>query len=370
MGSRKYHSVILTVCISMVVLCGVDVFARVIRVPSEYDTIQSAVDNSIEGDEILISPGTYVENIVFKTNRHITIRGEGGRDKTIIDGNGGTAISFSDLDSGDTSLSIESVSIVNSDIAVLTFGNYYKPRLRIDDCRLHRNGIAIDGHFHVEVVILNSLVTQNDTGYRQTYYGEDSLILNSTFADNTVDIDFTPAYDERNELTITNSILRGEIRGHHDNDPVYLNYCNYDPSKIGTNVVLQQGNHTGDPVFVDIVNGDYTLGTESPCIDGGDPNGFYNDLDGTRNDIGYTGGNTGLSVSVGRLDFGYVSVGSAKELVLTVHNSTETEIILTSLSIYDSELTTESRFPLTVSTDSDLTMSFNFNPSVKGEFES
>jgi hypothetical protein len=51
---------------------------------------------------------------------------------------------------------------------------------------------------------------------------------------------------------------------------------------------LAQGTLSGDPGLVD---GDpYTLAEGSPCIDAGVEDARYNDLDGTRNDIGPSGG--------------------------------------------------------------------------------
>ena len=45
----------------------VPVFASsaTIYVPADYPTIQSAINASTDGDEIVVSPGTYVENIHF-----------------------------------------------------------------------------------------------------------------------------------------------------------------------------------------------------------------------------------------------------------------------------------------------------------------
>ncbi|MFQ6041823.1 MAG: hypothetical protein ACE5PV_13275, partial [Candidatus Poribacteria bacterium] len=53
------------------------------------------------------------------------------------------------------------------------------------------------------------------------------------------------------------------------------------------------GNIDVDPLFVDAESGDYHLQPESPCIDAGDPRSKYNDLDGTRNNIGAYGGPKG-----------------------------------------------------------------------------
>jgi hypothetical protein len=50
------------------------------------------------------------------------------------------------------------------------------------------------------------------------------------------------------------------------------------------------GNIREDPLFVDISESDYLLLPGSPCIDAGDSLDVYNDLDGSRNDMGIYGG--------------------------------------------------------------------------------
>lgn len=59
-------------------------------------------------------------------------------------------------------------------------------------------------------------------------------------------------------------------------------------------VVLGPGNLQADPLFINQT--DYFLASGSPCIDTGDPAPPFNDLDGTRNDMGIHGGPQGTLV--------------------------------------------------------------------------
>jgi hypothetical protein len=51
-------------------------FPATLEVPSEYDTIQEAVDAAVNGDTVLIATGTYHENVVV-TGKAISIKGDG-----------------------------------------------------------------------------------------------------------------------------------------------------------------------------------------------------------------------------------------------------------------------------------------------------
>ena len=52
--------------------------AATIRVPADAATIQSAIDSAVTGDTVLVSPGTYVENINFR-GKAITVASEQDR---------------------------------------------------------------------------------------------------------------------------------------------------------------------------------------------------------------------------------------------------------------------------------------------------
>jgi hypothetical protein len=65
-----------------------------ILVPGHYDKIQLAIENAVDGCLILVSDGTYVENINF-LGKKVTLRSVNGAENTIIDGNAnGSVVTF------------------------------------------------------------------------------------------------------------------------------------------------------------------------------------------------------------------------------------------------------------------------------------
>lgn len=65
-----------------------------LNVPGWYPTIQSAIDAAVNGDTVLVAPGTYVERIDFK-GKSIRVVSEEGMHETTIDGNEmGSVVTF------------------------------------------------------------------------------------------------------------------------------------------------------------------------------------------------------------------------------------------------------------------------------------
>ncbi|SVC19275.1 uncharacterized protein METZ01_LOCUS272129, partial [marine metagenome] len=166
---------------------------------------------------------------------------------------------------------------------------------------------GVGGWLMMNNVQLTSNTTGNNGGglYLQTV---NTVLNNVTVADNTANnggglyafADYAANID--NSIFFNNSPQ--ELSFSDDAMPNTIN-VSYSIIEGGEDAIVEytgdslywgSGNMVGDPLFTDATIGDYTLQSSSPAVNAGNPNGFYNDSDGSRNDMGYTGGN-GLIVT-------------------------------------------------------------------------
>ncbi|MEA1907787.1 MAG: right-handed parallel beta-helix repeat-containing protein [Euryarchaeota archaeon] len=101
---------------------------EILYVPTDYPTIQSAIEAATNGDTIYVYNGTYMENLVV--DKEVTLQGE-DRSNTVIDGNGGNVVSIKS-----PYVSINGFTIRNGGYGIyMAVGRDCK----ITDCDIHSN---------------------------------------------------------------------------------------------------------------------------------------------------------------------------------------------------------------------------------------
>ena len=213
----------------------IDTKLDAIQVPSDYPTIQKAVDAAKEGDLILVDEGVYKE-AVDVTTPNITIRGV-SRTKTILEG------SFK-LENGIRILDTDGVVVENMTARDYTSNGFYwtgSDHYRGSYLTAYRNGnygiYAFDAYhgqfdhslgsgspdagfyigecFRCDAVITDSISEYNGLGYSGTNSGGDLYIVNSEFRYNRAGVvPNTGAYElcyPNRETTIVGNLV-------HDNN--------------------------------------------------------------------------------------------------------------------------------------------------------
>jgi len=142
------------------------------------------------------------------------------------------------------------------------------------------NNIVLQSARGICVAVYDSLntVVTNNALFGNTEYGIEIYAMSgTTFPENNLLISNETGI---NQLYAPNPISIS-YNAFWENDSAYMG-CIADSTNLFT-----------DPMVQDTIN--FRLLTGSPCINAGDPNPFFNDVDSTRNDIGCWGGPWGES---------------------------------------------------------------------------
>ena len=207
-----------------------------LQVPSEFPTIQAAVDAAKDGDVVLVAPGTYNESVDVTKTPNITIRGE-DRNKVILDGQ------FS-KENGVRVLDTDGVIVENMTARNYLSNGFYwtgSDHYRGSYLTAYRNGdygiYAFDAYhgqfdhslgtgspdagFYIgecypcDAVVTNVVSEYNGLGYSGTNSGGDLYIISSTFRNNRAGIvpntgAYELCYPERKSTVVGNIV--------HDNN--------------------------------------------------------------------------------------------------------------------------------------------------------
>jgi hypothetical protein len=283
-------------------------FARILNVPADYATIQAGIDASVNGDTVLVQPGTYLETInfsghniklasLFQTTGDISYISS-----TIIDGHyTGTVVT---LENGeDSTSSITGFTIQNGywdgggGGGILC--DYASPKINYNIIRYNyaRWGGAIE-LLHSSSYVSNNLIYENEKSDGAGIESEnsDAVIINCTITRNNG----SGISLYRGGVKIRNTISWGNrwrgIFFYGLPDSAIIDYCLFTEDHPG------EGNMIADPMFRNPGQLDFHLmstacgdSANSPGIDAGDPGIFDSLLNcswglGTeRSDIGAFG---------------------------------------------------------------------------------
>jgi parallel beta-helix repeat protein len=173
----------------------------ILHVPLNFTSIQAAVDNASSGDTIIISPGTYRENLIV--GKSLTLIGE-DRDTTIVDGLGvGVAISVRS-----DSVTIRGLTVVSNGTgvkgnaiavdhqrgiivdAMKLAGSYYALSLAFCSNSTFSNNVIINNTFGIELIntnnnaFLNNTISGNDEGIAFDYNNNLDVFFGNTLSNN------------------------------------------------------------------------------------------------------------------------------------------------------------------------------------------
>jgi len=326
------------------------VFAKTVEIPIDFKTIEEAVSAAEAGDVVLVLPGTYIlpldSSIVLEKN--LILRSKNGPEQTTIKGRGANPVitvyrestatidGFTITRTGDDyplkgggvlCMQASSPSIVNNIIiankasfgggvycsqdssplikgniisynnAVVTGGGImiHQASPTISGNRFEKNKAGATGGAIISLLgspkMLNNVFFQNNASNGGAVFCKKSecLIENNTIVKNTA-FQGGGIFVDQGSAKIINSILW------ENDDDLFLDATDAAASRPEYNTIKDRdfwginGNIDSDPLFVDLEAGNFGIAPESPCVDAGSPEAGISDKNGSRNDIGASGG--------------------------------------------------------------------------------
>ncbi len=289
---------------AVVFVCASGVFGVDRLVPGGYPTIQAGIDAAGPGDVVIVSVGTYNENLDF-LGKAITVTSSNPADPavvaaTVIDcagsgrgvyfGNGegvssvldGLTITGGVVDEGGgiycngASPTIKRCVVAGNNASSYGGGIYAENSSAVvSNCVVRDNisdwtGGGLILYNCTAVQLSNSVVSGNRASYGGGIEVENSTVVVSgcTFSGN-IAVQVGGAVDVYgpSSLDINNSIFWGDSAniGAEIDGTAVVSYSDVQGGFGGT------GNIDSDPCFVNAGGGDYHLLADSPCIDAGDP---------------------------------------------------------------------------------------------------
>jgi hypothetical protein len=287
-------------------------------VPVEYATIQTAIDVAVDGDSVLVNPGTYDERVNFK-GKGIVVQSTMGPDSTWIDGGGtdacvvmwsgegaesildGFTLHDGSYDHGagvhlnGASPTLRNLRIVECNAASSGGGVYVlgPARPTIESCSVldctatgFGGGIAA---YRASPTIEGSVFARNSalTGGGIWASRGEPWVVNCTLDQNEATLGAHGAFQDSSQVWLRNTIASqstssglwadASSSGTVQYCDVWGNAVNFDGLSAGEGCISME------PLFLP---DSYDLSIDSPCIDAGDPSDVPPVGGGERIDIG------------------------------------------------------------------------------------
>jgi len=247
-----------------------------LKVPENFEAIQEAVDSAWTADCVVVSPGTYVENVDLKGKEIILTSATGNPLWTIIDGGGnGSVITSTGIDGcGNSVIRGFTITGGNADCGGGIFLDGVNPKIS-------RN-IFIENNARVEG---GAIYSKNG----EVNIRNNNFLRNSSLAGSAVYTESCPGGVICNNIIAFNTASEtqgGGITG-FESDP-WISFNSFWSNNGGdvTELTLGRLNLFVDPMIADTLTGNYYLKPTSPCINGGDPDDEVPEDGGERIDIG------------------------------------------------------------------------------------
>jgi parallel beta-helix repeat protein len=325
--------------------------AETLQVPNQYLTIQEAIDASDSGDTIVVASGTYrlYSGNINISKKSLTLKSSFGAQKTIIEGRGDSPV----ITVADESLAVIDgftiTSMNDPDTNVVRGGGIYCAPLSsptvINNIITGNHAVFGSGIYCApssSPTITNNVISKNKAnkfGGGIFSYTASPNIGNNRIVANEASSAGGGIFCDRDTPRMTNNIIwknKAKSGGGISCDRSFCTIINNTITKneaaygggiffeggavrIVNNILWENeddlysgwfspssrpdhsdirdgdfrgvnGNISADPLFVDPENGDFSLKSDSPCLDAGNPDPMYHDPDGSRNDMGAYGG--------------------------------------------------------------------------------